>query len=589
MINEIYARGVRVHNLKNIDVKIPRDKFVVFTGLSGSGKSSLAFDTIYAEGHRRFVESLSAYARMFLGQLDKPDIDYIEGLSPSISIDQKTTSRNPRSTVGTVTEIYDYLRLLYARIGIPHCPICGREIRGRSAESIIDELMEMKEGTKFMVLAPVVRGKKGMHEKVISDAAKSGYVRIRIDGSIYTLDEEISLDKNIKHTVEIVTDRLVMRSDIRVRLAESIETALKLTGGVVTVADMETGEEKHFSQAYACEEHGISLGDLTPRMFSFNNPFGACPKCAGLGDMVVISPAKVIPDMSKSLRGGAIVVNGFKTIDSETWGGPIFEALGEKYGFTLDTPICEYSEEALHALLYGTTEPLHTKQVFGGWTYDRHAPAPGIINTIENRYRQSNDIYYEEFTEEHPCPECGGMRLKKESLAVTVGGKNIFEFCSMNVSEAKKFVEGLKLTKTEQTIARDLRPISGGIEAELVVDAHVEVELVVETRQWSVVHLGIPVGIVEMNPVRRESPHIGLQFVGIATRPQDQTDIRTLGKHPQRLLGQRKIFVGLLIFITGLQDGVVYIDQDVDFLPVLGCFLLQCGFESGFYTHRYNI
>ena len=456
MINEIYARGVRVHNLKNIDVKIPRDKFVVFTGLSGSGKSSLAFDTIYAEGHRRFVESLSAYARMFLGQLDKPDIDYIEGLSPSISIDQKTTSRNPRSTVGTVTEIYDYLRLLYARIGIPHCPICGREIRGRSAESIIDELMEMKEGTKFMVLAPVVRGKKGMHEKVISDAAKSGYVRIRIDGSIYTLDEEISLDKNIKHTVEIVTDRLVMRSDIRVRLAESIETALKLTGGVVTVADMETGEEKHFSQAYACEEHGISLGDLTPRMFSFNNPFGACPKCAGLGDMVVISPAKVIPDMSKSLRGGAIVVNGFKTIDSETWGGPIFEALGEKYGFTLDTPICEYSEEALHALLYGTTEPLHTKQVFGGWTYDRHAPAPGIINTIENRYRQSNDIYYEEFTEEHPCPECGGMRLKKESLAVTVGGKNIFEFCSMNVSEAKKFVEGLKLTKTEQTIAREI-------------------------------------------------------------------------------------------------------------------------------------
>ena len=454
-------RGVRVHNLKNIDLTIPRDKLVVFTGLSGSGKSSLAFDTIYAEGHRRFVESLSSYARMFLGQLDKPDIDSIEGLSPAISIDQKTTSKNPRSTVGTVTEIYDYLRLLYARIGIPHCPKCGREIRRQSVDQIIDRIMEIPDGTRFIVLAPMVRAKKGMHEKIFEDAKKSGYVRVRVDGSMYDLAEDIKLDKNIKHTVEIVVDRLVKRDDMRSRLADSVETALGLTDGELIIAIVpsggEEGEELSFSQSYACEEHGISVGELTPRMFSFNNPIGACPKCAGLGELSIISPDKVIPDKSLSLRQGAIQVNGFKSLVEESWNGPLFEAVGKKYGFTLDTPLKDYSKAAMKALLYGCGR--ETFEVTRYWEGEGHKQTrrfDGIINTIQARFDQTHDEYYEDFVEEVPCPECQGKRLNELSLAVTVGGIGIDDFCRMSISKALEFVNNLKLSETEMVIAKEI-------------------------------------------------------------------------------------------------------------------------------------
>jgi len=463
----IKIRGARVHNLKNVDVDIPRDKLVVFTGLSGSGKSSLAFDTLYAEGHRRFVESLSSYARMFLGQLDKPDVDSIEGLSPAISIDQKTTSRNPRSTVGTVTEIYDYLRLLYARIGIPHCPICGREIRQQSVDQILDQIMSLPEGTRFMVLAPVVRGKKGMHEKVFDDARKNGFVRVRVDGYLYDLSSPPELEKNKKHNIEIVVDRLVMRPDLRSRLSDSVESALGLSDGSVIISIVpREGEplppgvegEMLFSQNYACEEHGISIGELAPRMFSFNNPYGACEECSGLGEMRVISLDRVIPDKTKSLRDGAIVCNGFKSIGENSWMDPLYEAVGRKYGFTLDTPICEIPPEGLKVLAYGSnTETFDVVREYEGKVrYQRGVRFEGIINMIQRRYEQTHDEYYEEFVESIPCPKCGGKRLKPEILAVTVGGLNIAELCDLPVTAAKKFIEELKLTETEATIARDI-------------------------------------------------------------------------------------------------------------------------------------
>ena len=363
MEKNVVIKGARVHNLKNIDVTIPRDKLVVLSGLSGSGKSSLAFDTVYAEGHRRFVESLSSYARMFLGQLDKPDVDSIDGLSPAISIDQKTTSKNPRSTVGTVTEIYDYLRLLYARIGIPHCPVCGKEIRKQSTDTIIDKIMELDEGERFMVLSPVVRAQKGMHEKVFASAKKSGYVRVRVDGSLYDLSEDIKLDKNKKHNIEVIIDRLVMKKDIRSRLSDSVENALRLADGHLLIVTVPRGEgdarELEFSQSYACEEHNISFGELEPRMFSFNNPSGACPHCAGLGEMRRIAPDRLIPDESLSLRQGAIAVNGFKTMEEESWNGPLFIALGERFGFDIDTPIEKMSQKTKDILLYGSGTELY--------------------------------------------------------------------------------------------------------------------------------------------------------------------------------------------------------------------------------------
>ncbi len=455
MQDQIYIKGAREHNLKNVDLAIPRDQLVVFTGLSGSGKSSLAFDTIYAEGQRRYVESLSSYARQFLGQMEKPDVDYIEGLSPAISIDQKTTSKNPRSTVGTVTEIYDYLRLLWARIGTPHCPKCGKEIRQQTIDQIIDQLMGLPEGTKMQVLAPVVRQRKGEHVKVLKDAQKSGYVRVRVDGSLYDLSEEIKLEKNKKHSIEIVVDRIVIRADARSRLTDSVETASALSGGLVLV-DVIGGEVLTFSQNYACEDCGISIEELTPRMFSFNNPYGACPTCTGLGIRMKIDPDRVIPNRMLSIAGGAIRASGWSNAEAGSISRMYYDALGEKFGFTLDTPLCDFSDEALDALLYGTKgEPLTLKvKRFSGGTMSQ--PFEGIINNLERRYHETNSDYMraeiEDCMSEIPCPDCHGDRLKKEILAVTVGGMNIADYCALSITKALDFMHKLELNEMQHKI-----------------------------------------------------------------------------------------------------------------------------------------
>lgn len=461
MAKYITIKGARVNNLKDISLNIPRDKLVVLTGLSGSGKSSLAFDTIYAEGHRRFVESLSSYARMFLGQMDKPDVDMIEGLSPAISIDQKTTSKNPRSTVGTVTEIYDYLRLLYARVGIPHCPICGKEIRRQTVDSIIEKIMELPSGERFMVLAPVVRAQKGMHEKVFASAKKSGYVRARVDGNVYDLSEEIKLDKNKKHDIEIIVDRLVMKEDMRARLADSVENALKLAEGhllVVTVPRDGEAKEIEFSQSYACEKHNISFGELEPRMFSFNNPQGACPHCDGLGEMRRIAVDRLIPDGRLSLRQGAIAVNGFKTLEEQSWNGPLFMAVGEKYGFDVDTPLEKFSDEAYNVLLYGSGDTMYDiVRWFGGVEHHQKTRFDGIVKMIESRMGQrGTEDYYEQFIEEAPCPVCNGKRLSPNYLAVTVGDINIDDFCRMSIEAALEFVEKLEFSENEKIISSEI-------------------------------------------------------------------------------------------------------------------------------------
>ena len=461
MQKSIVIRGARVNNLKNIDVEIPRDKLVILTGLSGSGKSSLAFDTIYAEGHRRFVESLSSYARMFIGQMDKPDVDMIDGLSPAISIDQKTTSKNPRSTVGTVTEIYDYLRLLYARVGVPHCPVCGAEIRRQSVDTIIDRIMQLPDGERFMVLAPVVRAQKGRHEKVMADAKKSGYVRVRVDGNMYDLSEDITLDKNKKHNVEVVVDRLVKRDDIRSRLGDSVETALSLADGhliIVTVPREGEPEELEFSQSYACEKHGISFGELEPRMFSFNNPAGACPHCAGLGDMRRVAVDRLIPDKKLSLRQGAINVNGFKTMEEQSWNGPLFIAVGERFGFDMDTPIESFSEDAYDVLMNGSGNEIYDiHRWFGGEEHHQKVRFEGVVKMMESRIAMgNNDEYYEQFIEEAPCPVCNGKRLCPNSLAVTVGGINIDDFCSKSVEKALDFIDGLELDGSDKIISKEI-------------------------------------------------------------------------------------------------------------------------------------
>ena len=461
MAKSIVIKGARVNNLKNIDVEIPRDKLVILTGLSGSGKSSLAFDTIYAEGHRRFVESLSSYARQFLGQMDKPEVDLIEGLSPAISIDQKTTSKNPRSTVGTVTEIYDYLRLLYARIGIPHCPICGKEIKRQSIDTIMDKIMELPDGERFMVLAPVVRAQKGMHEKVFSSAKKSGYVRVRVDGSIYDLSEELKLDKNKKHDIDVVVDRLVMREDIRSRLSDSVENALKLAEGHLTITTVpRSGEtqELEFSQSYACEKHNISFGELEPRMFSFNNPAGACPHCAGIGDMRRVAVDRIIADDKLSLRQGAIAVNGFKTLEEQSWNGPLFMAVGERHGFSIDTPVCDLTPEQYNKLLYGTGNDFYEiRRWFGGVEHKQKVRFEGLVNMIEARIQQGNhDDYYEQFIEEAPCPQCNGQRLNPNSLAVTVNGKNIDEFCRLSVVSALDLINNFQPQGMEKVISAEI-------------------------------------------------------------------------------------------------------------------------------------
>jgi len=462
MKNRIEIKGARVHNLKNIDVNIPRDKLVILTGLSGSGKSSLAFDTIYAEGHRRFVESLSSYARQFLGQLDKPDVDSIEGLSPAISIDQKTTSKNPRSTVGTVTEIYDYLRLLYARLGTVHCPVCGKEIKQQSVDQIIDKILELPEGERFMVLSPVVRGKKGRHEKILADARKNGYVRLRIDGTVYDLAEDIELELTKKHNIDIVIDRLVMKEGLRPRLSDSVENALKASDGKVSILTMPRegeGVEHEFSTNYACDEHGISFGELEPRSFSFNNPFGACEHCAGIGEMRRISPEKIIPDPSLSLSEGAIQVNGFKSVDEQSWTGPLFKAVCEHIGVSMSTPFKDFTPEQKDAILYGTGDQYYTvDRYFAKQVRKQTTKFEGVIRTIEQRMQMGmgGDDYYEQFIEETPCPVCHGQRLNKQALSVTVGGKNIDELCRLSVVDALDFVNSLTFTESQMQIAREI-------------------------------------------------------------------------------------------------------------------------------------
>ena len=461
MQRNIVIKGAKVNNLKNVSVTIPRDKLVVLTGLSGSGKSSLAFDTLYAEGHRRFVESLSSYARMFIGQMDKPDVDLIEGLSPSISIDQKTTSKNPRSTVGTVTEIYDYLRLLYARVGVPHCPVCGKEIKQQSLDQIVERILNLDEGTRFMVLAPVVRAQKGMHEKVFADARRGGFARVRVDGNMYDLSETIELDKNQKHSIDIVLDRLVLRGDIRSRLSDSVETALKVADGRVSVLvvdrDGKEGEELEFSQKYACEEHGISFPELEPRMFSFNNPIGACPECAGIGNMQCVSVKKLIPHKNLSLREGGIAVNGFKTMTEDSWTGPLLKKVGESYGFTLDTPLSEFSEEAMQALMYGTgSKRYNVTRYFGGSGRDQNTAFEGIVGMIEKRMKMLGGDYYQQFVEEVDCPKCKGRRLSDMILAVTVGGLNIDEICRLSIDKMLAFVESLEFNESQGKIAKEI-------------------------------------------------------------------------------------------------------------------------------------
>ena len=453
----IFIKGAREHNLKNIDLKIPRDKLIVFTGLSGSGKSSLAFDTIYAEGQRRYVESLSSYARQFLGQVNKPDVDYIDGLSPAISIDQKTTSKNPRSTVGTVTEIYDYLRLLYARIGIPHCPICGREIKQQTVDQIVDRVLKLPEKTKIMVLSPVVRARKGEHAKEIEAARKGGFVRVRIDGIIYDLSEDIKLEKNKKHTVEIVVDRLVIHESIRSRLADSVETASKLSGGIIIVSIVE-GKDILFSQNYACPEHGISIEELTPRMFSFNNPYGACPKCSGLGLFMKIDPDLVIPDKSLSINKGGIKAGGW-AMEGNTIAAMYFRALAKKYNFSLNTPIENLPPEIIDIILYGTKgETIRVKREngYGKGVYD--VAFEGIVNNLERRYRETKSNWIKEEIQSYmsaiPCDACGGKRLSPLSLAVTVGGMNIADFCDMPITKEIDFINSLKLTERENMISR---------------------------------------------------------------------------------------------------------------------------------------
>ena len=470
MTNTIHVQGARANNLKNVSVSIPRDKLVVLTGLSGSGKSSLAFDTIYAEGQRRYVESLSSYARMFLGQMDKPDVDSIDGLSPAISIDQKTTSRNPRSTVGTVTEIYDYLRLLWARCGTPHCPKCGKEIRRQTIDQIVDQIMGLPERTRFQILSPVVRSKKGTHQKVFEDARKGGYARVRVDGSIYDLTEEIAIDKNKKHSIEVVIDRLVMKPDLARRLTDSVETAANLSGGLIILNEVAEDRDTMFSQNYACEDCGISLPELSPRMFSFNNPYGACPVCTGLGTQLVADPDLIIPDWDKSILDGAIQSSGWNNLRDDSIARMYFEALAKKYHFSLTVPIRELPQEALDVILYGTKGEnltIYYERANGRGTLER--PFEGIVNNVERRLQETqSDAMRKELEScmsERPCPKCRGKRLTDVSLAVTVGGMSIMDFCAMPVSEELEFMNHLTLTGNMAVIAEQiLREIRSRLE-----------------------------------------------------------------------------------------------------------------------------
>lgn len=456
MRDEIVIRGAREHNLKNLNLTIPRDKLIVFTGLSGSGKSSLAFDTIYAEGQRRYVESLSSYARQFLGQMEKPDVDTIEGLSPAISIDQKSTNNNPRSTVGTVTEIHDYLRLLYARIGIPHCPKCGRVIRRQTVDEVVEQVMAFGEGARVQIIAPAVRGRKGEHVKLLEQIQKDGYVRVKVDGEIYDIADVPKLDKKLKHTIDVIVDRIVVRAGAESRLAGSLETAFAFGAGLAKVEH--NGEEQLFSENYACPDCGVSIEELTPRMFSFNNPYGACPTCSGLGALMKIDPALIVPNEELSLRQGAINVTGWQSSNTASIAGMYLAALGDKYGFDMDTPFNKLSEQARHAILYGTgNERIHIeyRREFGEGSYD--SPFEGVMPNLERRYKETQSDYMKHEIEEYmaniPCPDCKGKRLKSESLAVTVGGMNIAQLSDMTVRHAREKLSALTLNKTEEMIA----------------------------------------------------------------------------------------------------------------------------------------
>ncbi len=467
--DKIIVKGAREHNLKNVDVEIPRNKLVVFTGVSGSGKSSLAFDTIFAEGQRRYVESLSSYARQFLGQMDKPDVDYIEGLSPAISIDQKTTSRNPRSTVGTVTEIYDYLRLLFARVGTPHCPKCGREIKKQTLDQIVDQIMELPERTKIQLFAPVVKERKGEHVKLLADARKSGYVRVRIDGIIYDLSEEIKLEKNKKHTIEIVVDRLVIKDGIQKRLTESIETVMALSGGILNVNIPDKDEDIIFSQNFACVNCGISISEIEPRNFSFNNPSGACPECSGLGTLMKFDPELIVPNDNLSILEGAITAIGYNSISSQgSMSRVLFEALAKKYNFSLDVPFKDLPQKVKDIIFYGTKgEKIDIVYKSAGGTGSYSYSFEGIVNNLQRRYNETSETMrgdYEELMTNTLCPSCGGKRLKPEVLAVTINGKNIAEICDMPVKETKSFFDNISLTDRQKMIAGQiLREINARI------------------------------------------------------------------------------------------------------------------------------
>ncbi len=568
MQDKIVIKGARENNLKNIDVTIPRDKLVVLTGLSGSGKSSLAFETLYAEGQRRYVESLSSYARMFLGQMEKPDVDYIEGLSPAISIDQKTTSKNPRSTVGTVTEIYDYLRLLWARVGTPHCPNCGKEIRQQTIDQIIDQVLTLPEATRIQVLAPVIRGKKGEHNKVFEDARKSGYVRVRADGSLYDLTEEIKLDKNRKHSIEIVVDRLVLREDVARRLTDSVETASNLSGGIVIINVL--GDEERdilFSQNYACEDCGVSIEELAPRMFSFNNPFGACPVCTGLGSQMKIDPGRIVPNRSLSILEGAICASGWNHIKSDGISRMYFDALAKKYKFKLTDPVEKLSGEVMDIILYGTKGEkltLNYDQPRGKGTL--YQPFEGIVNNLERRYRETqSDAMKREIEEcmsECPCPECKGRRLKREALAVTVGGSSIHEFCEKPVDEALAFLDTITLTETQSMIADQ---ILKEIRSRLGFLRSVGLQYLTLTRQAGTLSGG------ESQRIRLAT-QIGSSLMGVLYI----LDEPSIGLHPSNIVG----LTGVTRDLVANGNSVILVDHDTQILSQAD-WLIEMGPQAG--------
>ena len=563
----IKIRGANEHNLKNLSVDIPRNELVVLTGLSGSGKSSLAFDTIYAEGQRRYMESLSSYARQFLGQMEKPDVESIEGLSPAISIDQKSTNRNPRSTVGTVTEIYDYFRLLYARIGIPHCPECGREIKKQTVDEMTDRIMELPEGSKIQIMAPVVRGRKGTHAKLLERAKKSGYVRVRIDGNLYELSEEIALDKNVKHNIEIIVDRLVVKPGIEKRLTDSIESVLNLSEGLLVV-DVIGGEPMNFSQSFSCPDCGISIEEIEPRSFSFNNPFGACPECFGLGYKMEFDEDLMIPDKSLSIREGAVAVTGWQSCtDKSSFTYAILDALSKEYQFDLDTPFEEYPENIHDILIYGTDGKkvkVHYKGQRGEGTYD--VAFEGLIRNVERRYRETGSetmrAEYESFMQITPCRECGGQRLKKDALAVTVGGKNIYEVTSMSITKLQKFVSALELTKTQELIGGQ---ILKEIRARLQFLLDVGLEYLTLSRNTGSLSGG------EAQRIRLAT-QIGSGLVGVAYI-LDEPSIGLHQRDNDKLLGTLKHLRDLgntLIVVEHDEDTMMAADQIIDIGPGAG-------------------